>query len=299
MKHSILVVAYALFLCLPQIQSLAQQSESTVDRLMVDYASVEYYWEQFEIAEELIALGAHEVIPEIEKYLNTENRRRRCNAAFVLVGLGDRRGLSIIISELHDKSQRPIFFDEAPSLNRQIYSDRYYAALLLGLLGNREAVPDLIQETRDETIHFIAAISLGKIGDQRAIPALRRMLKEFPDQRLWAGYGLAALGDSQGIDILTDVMDSGSHWTERRHAVDSLGLLGDPSLATIIARALKDSHVNVRLKAAQTLGKLGNPSALPALTEALSDHEAPELAPSNTVESEARKAIQAIKEAQQ
>ncbi len=117
--------------------------------------------------------------------------------------------------------------DGKPYPEGQIKEDRYYAALLLGQLRKREAVPALIEATTDETINYRAAISLGEIGDKSAIPALRKMAEDFPDQRLWAGYGLAALGEQQGFDILTDVVRDDPNWTDRRHAVKALGKIGD------------------------------------------------------------------------
>ncbi len=234
----------------------------------------------------------------MEKYLDTKDRRRRCNAGLVLAGLGDQRGLAVIINELQDKKPRPTDLtrsDGKPYPEGQIKADRYYAASLLGQLGNKKAVPALIQATKDETINYRAAISLGEIGDKSAIPALREMAKHFPAEKLWAGYGLAALGEQEGFDILTNVILSDSHWTERRHAVEALGKIGRPRSVPTLVKALKDKHVNVRVSAARALGAIRDPAALPALTKALSDTDATKVNQPTTVEREARKAIEAIK----
>lgn len=138
-------------------------------------------------------------------------------------------------------------------------------------------------------------VSLGEIGDKSAIPALREMAKEYPNRRLWAGYGLAALGEAEGFDILTQVILSDSHWTDRRHAVTALGQIGHPGALPIVIKALQDKHVNVRVSAAQALGQIGDPAALPALTEALGDTEVTKINAPTTVEKEARKAIETIK----
>ncbi len=249
------------------------------------------------MARKLVALGDQKIIPRMEKYLAAADRQRRCNAALVLAGLGDRWGVAILIGELEDKEPRPTErkrSDARPDVEGQISQDRYYAALLLGQLGKKEAVPALMAATKDKSINYQAAISLGEIGDKSAIPALHQMAKEFPDERLWAGYGLAALGETEGFDILTDVALSDSRWTERRHAVEALGKIGNPKTVPTLTKALKDEHANVRVSAAMALGKIGDPSALPALTEALNDTETTPVNAPTTTANEARKAIDAI-----
>ena len=119
----------------------------------------------------------------------------------------------------------------------------------------------------------------------------------FPDERIWAGYGLAALGESDGFKILTEVTTD-PVWTQRRHAVAALGKLGDAKVVPVLARALQDEHANVRVSAARSLGKIGDPSALPALTDALNDTSVTEVNAPTTVAVEARKAIDAIQAAQ-
>lgn len=302
MKRTLLSTICSLLIC--SSPALAEQAESTteksktVDDLIEAFSSAAYSWQQEKVARELVALGDTKIIPKMEKYLDTKDRRRRCNVALVLAGLGDKRGLAIIIKELEDKEARPTDLrrsDGKPYPEGQIRADRYYAALLLGQLRNKEAVPALIEATKDRNINYRAAISLGEIGDKSAIPALRKMAKDFPDQRLWAAYGLAALGEPEGFDTLTEVILSDSRWTERRHAVEALGKIRHPRAVPTVMKALKDKHVNVRVSAARALGQIGDPAALAALTEALSDTEVTQVNAPTTVEAEARKAIAAIK----
>lgn len=302
MKEIFLITIYALLLCC--CPALAEQVQSTtepaknIDELVKAFSDAKYFWQQGYIARELVALGDKKIIPRIEKYLDTQDRRRRCNAALVLASLGDKRGVSIIIGELEDKKPRPTNMrrsDGRPYPEGQIRSDRYYAALLLGQLGDKEAVPSLIEATKEKAINYQAAISLGKIGDKSAIPALHKMAEDFPDERLWAGYGLAALGETEGFDILAEVIVTDSRWTKRRHAVKALGEIGDPKALPTVIKALKDKHVNVRVSAARALGEIGDSSALAALIEALDDTEVTKVNAPTTVEKEARKAIEAIK----
>ena len=269
-----------------------------VDELIEEFAAAEHAWQQGEVARKLVALGDKKIVPRMEKYLDTADRRRRCNAALVLAGLGDKRGVTTIIAELQDKQPRATDrkkSDGTPDVEGQIREDRYYAALLLGQLGKKEAVPALVEATTDRSINYQAAISLGEIGDRSAIPALQRMARDFPAERLWAGYALAALGESEGFDILTEAALAGPQWTDRRHAVEALGKIGNPRTVRTLTKALKDEHVNVRVSAAIALGKIGDPAALPALTEALNDTATTEVNAPTTPADEARKAIDAIK----
>src|SRR4029450_5668565 len=215
-------------------------------------------------------------IPAMKRLLDTPQRRRRCNAARVLDALGDSEGLAVILRELEDTTARPVdpggrgFGNGKPNVGVQIVEDHYYAAALLGRIRKKEAVPALIKATADKTINYAAAISLGQIGDKRAIPALRQMAIDFPKQKLWAGYGLAALGEQEGFDVLTEAaLSETTHWVDRRYAVEALGAIGDRRAAGTAGKALKDEHVNVRVSAAVALGKIGDPGALAALTEAL------------------------------
>jgi HEAT repeat protein len=302
MKQILLHIILALVPCF--IPALAAQIQSnnesikTIDELMKRFVSVEHHWQQRDVARELVALGDGTIIPEIEKYLKTRERRRRCNAALVIAGLGDRRGVAIIIGELKDRKPRPtslIGSDGKPYHERQIVVDRGYAAFLLGQLRDKDAVPALVEATKDISICYQAAISLGQIGDKSAIPALLKIVEHFPEERLCAGHGLAALGRPEGFDILIGIIDASPRWVERRNAVSALGMIGNSVALPTVIKALKDNHVNVRVSAARALGEIGNSTALPALIEAMDDTEVTKIHAPTTVGKEARKAIEAIK----
>jgi beta-lactamase regulating signal transducer with metallopeptidase domain/HEAT repeat protein len=286
---------------LPACKIIWNGPEDSVAELLEEFEKVEF-WRQEEIGMRLIASGDPSIIPAMNRLLDTPQRRRRCNAARVLDALGDPEGLAVILRELEDTSVRPVdpggrgFGNGKPNVGVQIAEDRYYAAVLLGRIAKKEAVPALIRATTDQAINYAAAISLGQIGDRQAIPALRRMAIDFPKQRHWAGYGLAALGEQEGFDILTETaLSELSHWVDRRHAVEALGKVGDRRATATLVKALKDEHVNVRVSAAIALGKIGGPAALAALTEALADTEETTVNSPTTVAATARKAIDEIK----
>jgi len=256
-------------------------------------------WQQGEVGTKLVALNDKSMVPPILEMLKSEDRKTRCNGGRVLAGLDDDRGLFAVISELSDTSYRPINKDEARgggSQAAQVTGDHYYAAHVLREIGDRRAVPALIDALQDDSINYQAAIVLGHLGDKRAIPPLRKMAKDSPKERLWTGYGLAALGEQDGFDMLEEVINSASqHWTDRRHAVRALGEFGHRKSIPTLARVLKDDHVNIRVSAARALGAIGDPAGLPALIEALNDTEVTTINAPTTVQKEARKAIEAIK----
>ncbi|MEM7392565.1 MAG: HEAT repeat domain-containing protein, partial [Verrucomicrobiota bacterium] len=179
-----------------------REKQKRANRLMGQFVEAEIFWIQEEVAHELIERGTPNLIPKLTRYLKIENRRRRCNAAMVLAGLGDEHGIEVLLKELKDTTPRKAR-GVRPSTRkdeiRQAHVDRAYAAMLLGTLQAGHAVTDLVQATTDTNVQAKAAVSLGQIGDPRAIPALRKMVENFPEKRLPAGYGLAALGETQGF----------------------------------------------------------------------------------------------------
>ncbi|MDB5384366.1 MAG: Phycocyanin alpha phycocyanobilin lyase [Planctomycetaceae bacterium] len=270
------MLAYCLPVAAEQPQAAVAGKLKTAADLLKEFSSVKYSWEQTDVAEKMIALGDKSVIPQLESYFNSENRKERCNAGYVVSGLGDWRGSLVILRELKDREPRftnILRSDGKPYPAGQINEDRYLAVCLLGRLKEKDAVPDLIEATRDKTIHYAAAVSLGQISDRKAIPALQQMARDFPDHRLWAGYGLALLSEPEGFEILTE-MASDPQWVNRRHSVEAMGTIGDRKMAPLLVKALKDQKMEVRISAAISLGKIGDPATLPVLTAALNESEA-------------------------
>jgi len=244
-----LALLFASSPALAQTAPVNNSSSNNIARLIAEFATAEYFWQQTDIARELIAAGDRSVIAAIQPYLETNDRRRRCNAAFVLAGLGDERGTVVLISELEDTEPGSRILEDESSTGpgstagrgiSQVRSDRYFAALLLGELRERDAVTALIAATRDRSINYRAAISLGEIGDTRAIPALREMAAAFPAERVFAGYGLAALGALDGFETLEDVALSDQQWVQRRHAVELLGKTLDRRAVSILLRSSEE-----------------------------------------------------------
>ena len=162
------------------------------------YPNTQYFsGQQTDIARRLVAIGDPAVVDSIGVYLDTTDRRRRCNAAYVLAAFGDERGTQVLVGEGEDTGTDARDAEgggrhvgppnREADLRQQVVSDRYFAALLLGELRSKAAVPARIAATRDSTINYRAAMSLGEIGDPSTLPALREMIERFPGQKTWAG----------------------------------------------------------------------------------------------------------------
>lgn len=272
----------------------AATSPPDTTELLAAFADAQYFWQQTNIARQLAALGDRSVIPAIEPYLATNDRRRRSNAAFVLAALGDERGTNGLIRELEDTNAANRAVEEL-SPQRQVTSDRYFAALLLGELRAKTAVPALIRATRDPTINYQAAYALGNIGDASATTALRTMIDDFPQQRVWAAYALAVFGERDAFAVLEEECVSNPTWTNRRYAVELLGKTRSPLAIPILTRSLQDEHANVRVSSVRALAEIGDPAALPALQQALNDHEVTRVNAPTTAAEEAQQAIEAIR----
>jgi len=154
---------------------------------------------------------------------------------------------------------------------------------VLRQIGDKRAVPALIEALHDKAIDYQAAIALGHLGDKRAIPALRAFLADANStalankprnkdwQRLWAGYGLMWLGETAGLETVLQFLKTGQPWVMRRHAAETLGDFKDKRAVPALLASLRDEEVNVRVSAIRTLGKIGDKSAVPALKGLLKD----------------------------
>jgi HEAT repeat protein len=270
-----------------QDANLTAQSAATT--LLREFKTAEYFWQQAEAGEKLVALNDRSIAPAMLELLGSESRAERCNAGRVLAGLGDDRVLIAVIAELNDKEPRPNRPEDcasckAPYSQGQIIQDRYYAANVLRRIGDRRAVPALIEALQDENINYQAAIVLGNLGDERAIPALLDALERARteprnpssmtmDFRLWAGYALLGLRHPTGLLTVVEFLRPEYGELLRRHAVDALGQFGEKDAVPFLINALQDTDAEVRVNAIVALGRIGDKSAVPALKELLKSND--------------------------
>ncbi|NIA10870.1 MAG: hypothetical protein GWP10_14375 [Nitrospiraceae bacterium] len=81
------------------------------------------------------------------------------------------------------------------------------SAKSLGKLGDRRAVPMLIECLNSSSAHAEAARALGKIGDKSAVPAL---IKALPHEN--AAYALGKIGDESAIPALKEALNQEIEW---------------------------------------------------------------------------------------
>jgi hypothetical protein len=187
----------------------------TFDRTLPTSALVEQFktekvfWQQAEIAKEILARRDASVVPSLTSSLNLEDRHLRGNAALIVAGLGDARGFQVITDILDDQGDRPEG-QGIPggrwSLSAQIRADRYYAAHLLGDLRDRRAVSILVPLLRDKDVKSIVPWSLGQIGDRGAIGPLIDVLADpDPSMRVLAIYALEVLNAKEALPRLFEL----------------------------------------------------------------------------------------------
>jgi HEAT repeat protein len=154
------------------------QPTNELSSLLAEFREASDFLNQLETAQKLVDLGDAKAVPPMEVWLEDEDRHVRGNAAFVLAGLGEQRGLAPLFEILDDYSDRPLG-QGMPGIvgntsvdgwwiRSQIRADRYYAVHLLGLLGNREAIPRLTVLASDPELSEKAAWALNEIRAGRS-----------------------------------------------------------------------------------------------------------------------------------
>jgi len=86
--------------------------------------------------------------------------------------------------------------------------DRCYASRTLGVLGETQAIPTLVQCLRDEDVDVSidAAEALGRIGDPTVVPKLLESLTHDPDGEVKTAV-VEALGQIEGTDVIAPLLE--------------------------------------------------------------------------------------------
>jgi HEAT repeat protein len=169
--------------------------------------------------------------------LRHRNHKVRCNAADVLVKLGDPGTVEALIKSPHNMSTVAIW--------------------VLGEIGDPRAVEPLIKCLGSEFWgdREPAAEALGKIGDPRAVEPLIKCLVDMGGARRAAAIALVKLGQRQYQHLGTVCRD----------LAEDLALLGfcrDPRVVGPLTKFLEDKDWKLRQAAALAIGRLGHPELL-------------------------------------
>jgi HEAT repeat protein len=183
--------------------------------LVEQFKNEKVFWRQFEIAKEIVKRHDASVLASLEDWLSHEDRHIRGNVAFIFGRLGDARGLQVITDILADRSERPegqglgiAPGDGKYHLERQISADRYYAAHLLGDLGDPQAIPVLVPLLKDPETNSVVPWALGQIGGRLAVNALLDALDdESPTTRVLAIDALVTLHAKEALPRLITLLD--------------------------------------------------------------------------------------------
>ena len=238
--------------------------------------------------------GDRRVIPELAKYLDHPNWRKRCQAAWALGLLKDRRGLRTLI-QIYRSTGNKLEHTTGQLARRELIDGRKCADGLMGEVGDKRAFSILKEAIRDDYLDEEAAAAFGKLGDKRAVPILIEAQKNKYIDMNWIGYGLVLLEEETGWEILVNQLRD-KRWGRRRHAIEYMETLTDKrAVPHLISVLQNDTHANVRASAARALGTIGDAAALPALTDVLTDEEQTEWGPLEKVRDAAAYAIHKIK----
>ncbi len=117
----------------------------------------------------------------------------------------------------------------------------------------------------DLLVRRYLVLVLGRLGEKQAVPALIKAASaEDPDTRLYAVWALGKIGDTAGFETVlasSQSEDAGA----RKMAAYVLGSLGDPRAIPRLKVLADDPVADVRWNAAIALGQLGDASGLAVL----------------------------------
>ncbi len=200
-------------------------------------------------AEALGAMGARGAGEALRAALKDREHAVRLRAAVALALLGDAQGEAIL---------RRILQAQGEATPRDPF-DRIVAAEALARQGDpaaRDLLVDMLENPRDAVALF-AAEALSNLGDQAPRAFLQQAAQAAPDRedRMWATWTLARLGDGAGAPGLADMLADGDEHLRVR-AAWTLGQMGRLAPLEPLRRALADSDLVVRYQAAWSLGEI-------------------------------------------
>lgn len=121
----------------------------------------------------------------------------------------------------------------------------------------------------DPRIRQYLTLVLGKLGDRRAVPALIDALHDsVVETRIYALIALAELHDPRSLSALIDATNDEDK-DVRKTAIYALGELGDRRAIPVLEQALDNQRADIRFNAALSLSRFGDRKAEPVLRSML------------------------------
>ena len=151
--------------------------------------------------------------------------------------------------------------------------ERRTAATLLGALQDVRALPalqEVLERDQDLMMRRAAANGLRLLQMPETIPVFSTVLADKQDDRfvrMSAAYGLAQLGEAQGVTGLMQIFDEAEQDGSGRFvAFRALTSLNDPAALPLMRQlAVSDADVSYRVAAMRFLANHGDKEALPLL----------------------------------
>src|SRR6266545_2907185 len=146
------------------------------------------------------------------------------NPLLAALGSADARAEDPLLEALHDHEA----------------GVRGMAALAIGSLGSRRAVPRLLELTQDAD-WFVRVSALNGLGYiDEALPAENALVAIGDDEplvRQAAALNMGGSSDPAAVDVLVEALLHDSDWAVREAAADALGQIGDPRAVESLRRA--------------------------------------------------------------
>jgi HEAT repeat protein len=124
----------------------------------------------------------------------------------------------------------------------------------------------------DPRVRRYLALALGRLGDKRAVPALvqaadpRGDTPADPDTQVYAVWALGAIGDPEAVPALVNLAGSEDAGL-RKAAVHALGSFPSDAARAALLTAVNDPVEDVRWNAAVALARRRDPAAVPVLLQ--------------------------------
>lgn len=134
-----------------------------------------------------------------------------------------------------------------------------------------DQVADVYRSSKndDPRIRQYLTLVLGKLGDRRAVPALVDALKDpVVETRIYALIALAELHDPGSVPAVIEATNDEDK-DVRKTAVYALGELGDRRAIPVLEQALNNQTADIRFNAALSLSRYGDRNADPVLRSML------------------------------
>jgi len=211
-------------------------STQSSSALVEQFKNERSFARQMEIAKAIAAKRDVGVLLPLADWLGHQDRHIRGNVAFIFASFGDPRGLQTITEILADRSVRP----EGQGIpggagngryrfERQVASDRYYAAHLLGDLRDSRGVALLVPLLDDPETQSIVPWSLAQIGDRSAIsPLIAALDNDDPSSRVLVIYALEELHAKEAVPRLMTLVND-----ERKSRFGALVTVSEAAKAAI------------------------------------------------------------------